>query len=225
MVTKVYLIRHCEAQGNVEMFFQGQYDGTVTERGYRQLEKLKEKFRNIPFDAFYTSPLIRAKETARYASFYAKAPIFEDKGLMEINGGECEGKLWKDIGTLFPEEAKVWDTEIYNFQAPGGESFRDVQKRMVDSVLSIVGDNSGKTIGIVSHGGAIKTLMCYISGLPIERMNEVKWYDNTSVTVLDFYDNGMIKLISENDTSHIRDDDDTKPFEMWWAEENASHNT
>ena len=52
MVTKVYLIRHCEAQGNVEMFFSGQYDEPLPKGVIASLKKLKEKFRNIPFDAF-----------------------------------------------------------------------------------------------------------------------------------------------------------------------------
>ena len=70
MVTKLYLIRHCEALGNINDTFQGSIDEDITDKGQRQLDKLAERCKNIPFDVIYSSPLIRAVKTAQAADRY-----------------------------------------------------------------------------------------------------------------------------------------------------------
>ena len=47
-MVKIYLVRHAEAQGNVEEFFQGHIDTDVSEKGRKQLECLAERFKDIP---------------------------------------------------------------------------------------------------------------------------------------------------------------------------------
>lgn len=61
-MTKIYIVRHCEAMGNIKRLFQGSSDFDITEFGAEQLEYLKIRFKNIPLDKVYTSPLIRAKK-------------------------------------------------------------------------------------------------------------------------------------------------------------------
>jgi probable phosphoglycerate mutase len=63
-MTKIYLIRHAEAEGNLYRRIHGWYDGAVTDMGYRQIEALKQRFADIKIDAVYSSDLKRARETA-----------------------------------------------------------------------------------------------------------------------------------------------------------------
>ncbi len=91
MVTKLYLIRHCEALGNINDTFQGSIDEDITDKGQRQLDKLAERCKNIPFDVIYSSPLIRAVKTAQAADRYHGLEIIVDPAFSEINGGEFEG--------------------------------------------------------------------------------------------------------------------------------------
>ena len=56
-MTKIYLIRHAEAEGNLYRRIHGQYDSLVTPRGYRQIEALAERFRDVKIDALYASDL------------------------------------------------------------------------------------------------------------------------------------------------------------------------
>ena len=88
MVTTLYLIRHCEALGNINDTFQGSIDEDITEKGAKQLEKLAERCRKLTFDVIYSSPLIRAYKTAEAANKYHGLPIIKDKDFEEINGGE-----------------------------------------------------------------------------------------------------------------------------------------
>ena len=52
-MTKVYMIRHCEAMGNVARVFQGTSDFDISETGAIQLEYLKERFKDIHIDKIY----------------------------------------------------------------------------------------------------------------------------------------------------------------------------
>ena len=63
-MTRIYLIRHAEAEGNLYRRVQGQYNSLVTERGLEQIKALEERFRDVPIDAVYSSDLYRTKKTA-----------------------------------------------------------------------------------------------------------------------------------------------------------------
>ena len=63
-MTKIYLIRHAEAEGNLYRVYQGQYDTLLTETGMLQVQALGERFRDIHVDAVYSSDLYRAACTA-----------------------------------------------------------------------------------------------------------------------------------------------------------------
>ena len=97
-LTRIYLIRHAEAEGNINRVLQGHFDADISENGCRQLEKLKKRFKTVYFDSVYSSPLIRAYKTAQAADFYLKLPIVKLGGLEEINGGHWEGEKWDDYG-------------------------------------------------------------------------------------------------------------------------------
>ena len=56
-VTRILLVRHCEAQGNVKRVFQGHTDAPISENGKKQLDLLALRLRNETIDAIYSSPL------------------------------------------------------------------------------------------------------------------------------------------------------------------------
>ena len=63
-MTRIYMVRHCEAMGNVKRLFQGSSDFDISELGAIQLEFLSKRFQNTPIDRIYSSPLKRAVKTA-----------------------------------------------------------------------------------------------------------------------------------------------------------------
>ena len=71
-MTKIYLIRHAEAEGNLYRLAHGHYDSLITERGYQQIAALRRRFADIPVDAVYSSDLRRAMATARGSASEAK---------------------------------------------------------------------------------------------------------------------------------------------------------
>ncbi|MBP3415002.1 MAG: histidine phosphatase family protein [Clostridia bacterium] len=214
-MTKLIIVRHAEAAGNKERYFQGHTDGKVSEKGRLQLEKLSERFADIPFDAIYSSPLSRAVETAEAINRYMKLPITTDDRLMEINGGCWEGNKWADLPTLYPEQAYNWSAAPWDFDPDGGESMRECYARLSEAIKDIAAQNDGKTVAIASHGCAIRVLLCWAKGWVIERLNDVEWCDNTGINIVEI-ENGVPTLISENDSSHITEELSTFAAQKWW---------
>ena len=220
MVTELYIVRHCEAEGNISETFQGHTDSNITEKGALQLEKLSERFRNIPVDIIYTSPLKRAMLTAEAAGKYHDAPVISDSDLMEINGGKMEGCKWSSLGDIFPDEYSVWVNDFAHFHAPNGESVAQVYERMKRAVLNIVRENKGKSVVVSSHGGSIRILLCFLLGHSLDEIVDVPWVENTSVCLFRFDESLNPRCIFLNDCEHISNDPATSPHQMWWRKEN-----
>ena len=223
-MTRVTLIRHCEAMGNSLRIFQGHTDADISENGKIQLELLSVRCRNMPIDILYSSPLKRAYKTAEAVNTYHHLPIHIDKGLMEINGGIWEGEKWEELPALYPDQALLWNTNPYEFAPPQGETMRQVYDRMWDTVTNIVAANRNKRIVITSHGCAIRNFLCRAMGKPIEQLNDVDWCDNTAVSVIDFDDAMKANIGLLNDASHLSEETSTVSKQSWWKPENRSSN-
>lgn len=219
-MTTLILIRHCEAYGNLMRVFQGHTDAPISDRGARQLEALARRFADIPFDAIYSSPLQRARQTAEAANRTLRLPLQIEPGLIEINGGAWEGKKWGDLPVLYPESYEDWSIAPYRFQAPEGESMRQVYHRVWAAVQTIVAENPGKRVVCVSHGCALRNLLCRAMGKPIEELNTVDWCDNTAVSVLQFQPGGTVSIELLNDNSHLSGGLSTFAEQTWHLPEN-----
>ena len=217
-MTKLILIRHAEALGNITRRFQGQIDADITENGTRQLEKLGEKMKDTPIDIIYSSDLMRAQKTAQAVRGDRNIDIIIEKKLREIDGGDWEDVPFEDLPEKWSAEYDVWCHDPANHQMPGGESMRDVEKRMVEAIGEIVDQNKGKTVCITSHGTALKVFMTVARGWELERINNVMWYENTAVTCIDVDDDGVFDIVTEGDDSHLPDELATLKKQTWWKD-------
>lgn len=203
MKTRIYLIRHAEAEGNTKKYFQGHLDGKVTPHGLEQLDMLAGRCRGIPFDAVFASPLSRALMTASAADRYHGLEIVPSPGLIEINGGCWEGKGWDEITQLYPEDFSVWNKNPWLFAPEGGETMREVYDRIWRAVTDIVRACPGGRLCLVSHACAIRNFTCRAMGLPIERLGEVPWCGNTAINIIDFDAALTPEIVALNDMSHL----------------------
>ena len=214
-LTTVYLIRHAEAFGNRARVFQGHTDGDISENGVTQLEHLRARFTNVPYDAIYASPLRRAMRTAQAANG-KNLPIHTLAALQEIHAGEWEGCPFADLPVKFPEAFDAWENRPACFASPGGETMREVYDRIWGAMTQIVRENPGRTALAVSHGCAIRNLLCRAHGWPLERLDDVPWCDNTAVALLRFDEAMGCEVVYENDASHLSQDISTLASQDWW---------
>lgn len=214
-MTTVYLVRHAEALGNINQTFQGRTDLGITENGYRQLDSLAERFKNIPLEVIYSSPMIRTIETAKAVNRHHNLDIIELDGIIEINGGPFEGVSWAELPEKFPKAYDLWANKHYAFEIEGGESMKAVYDRMKAAITDIVRSNLGKTIAVISHGCAIRNFLCYADSIPFEELDSIGWSENTAVCKLQF-EVIKPKVIYKNDATHLSGADATLAHQSWW---------
>lgn len=215
-VSRILLVRHCEALGNTKGVFQGQIDTDISQTGAVQLELLALRCRNMPLQGLVSSPLLRARKTAEAINRYHNLPLETDPLLEEIHAGGFEGVPWGELPVRFPEECRLWYEEPWKFQAPGGESMKTVFERTWRGIREIVERYSGKEVCVCSHGCAIRNILCHALGYPFTKIGEVPWMDNTAISVLDFLPDGRVRVPLLGDASHLTAETSRFSAQGWW---------
>lgn len=220
-VTKVYLIRHAEAEGNLYRRIHGWYDSLITENGYRQIKALEERFRDIPVDAVYSSDLFRTKTTAAAVYKPKGLELNTRQGLREIHLGIWEDMTWAEADRIDHEQMQFFNTNDPLFCCEGSETFDQLRHRVSHAILSIAACHPGKTVAIFSHGMAIRNVLAYFQGIPIDKTNvAVPHGDNTAVALLEI-DSGKVDVKFLNDNSHLNDETSTLARQSWWKSKGA----
>lgn len=216
-MTRIYLIRHAEAEGNLYRRAQGHWDGKITDFGRRQIDALAERFRDLEIDALYSSDLSRTVETARAVTRYHAVPLITTPRLREIHMGVWEGESWGDLSYRYPQQMNFFNNDPARWQAEGGEPFADVQRRMTDYVLETAAGHDGQTVVLVSHGMAIRAFLMAAMGVPSAEAGTLPHGDNTSVSLLEVTGN-RIDVLFYNDNSHLGTELSTFARQSWWRE-------
>ena len=149
------IIRHGETPWNAQKRIQGQSDIPLSEAGRRQVSEWRLPPRFADFD-WYSSPLQRARETARIMG--AEAALCD--ALREMNWGEWEGRVWREVqAELGPAGMKKHHADSLDFRPPGGESPRDVQQRLQPWLAGL--DRPGIAI---AHKGVLQAIHAQATG-------------------------------------------------------------
>lgn len=159
----IYVLRHGVTQWNRTRRLQGMTDIPLAEEGILLAKKTGEALKDVRFDICFTSPLTRAKETARHVLGDRDIPIIADERIREISFGVLEGTQFKDDeGCVISKELDLFFNHPADYECPkDGESFSDILKRTRDFWLEKTSDPAleNKTILVSSHGCAVRALL------------------------------------------------------------------
>ena len=216
-MTTIYLIRHAEAEGNLYRRVQGQFDGAITPRGQKQIDALSERFCAVRLDAVYSSDLVRAYDTALGVAKDLGLPVKTMPALREINLGVWDNRAWADLENDEAEEMSNFSHNPERWSVAGGEPFADLTGRIAGAILELAERHDGETIAVVSHGMAIRALLCHVLNVRAGDQQAVPHGDNTSVSLLHVED-GSIRAEYCNDTSHLPQEISTFAKQTWWRE-------
>lgn len=202
-MTKIYLIRHAEAEGNLYRRAQGHYNANVTRLGRAQIGALAERFRDVPLDALWSSDLNRTQSTAAaILKYHPELTLHLSTRLREIDVGVWEDQPWGNIAAAWPREMWHFTHDPDKWSVPGGEPYEDVKSRMKGAILELAEQYDGRTVAVVSHGLAIRALLCDIFGIPSEKIDTLPYGDNTAVALLSV-ENGTMTVEYYNDNAHL----------------------
>lgn len=178
---------------------QGSTDVPLNKKGIIQARLLAKRMANFPLSAVFTSPLQRARETAKIIAEPHKLEVIELPELQEAGFGAWEGLTIEEIKNGWCNALELW----YEGKStpPGGENLLDMQRRVVNALERILENNKGKEVAIVSHGGPIRAFLCHILGTlkPYRRIKQA----NANLNILDFYEEWGWQIVSLNDISHL----------------------
>lgn len=221
MSVKIYLIRHAEAEGNLFRVAHGQYNSTLTPRGYRQLRYLRDRFRDIHIDAVYGSDLLRAHTTAS-AIYVPKGLEFRPMPLLrEIRIGCWEQMSWGEILRMDADMYTKFNKRPDLWRAEGAETFAEVRDRMLEAIRQIAAENPGKTVAATSHGAALRTLLGTLQGMSLEEIGATGHADNTAVSLIEV-EGDDIRVIFRDDNSHVPAEVSTFRRQSWHKNDAAT---
>jgi len=196
-VKRLILIRHGVTDWNQQGKAQGQTDIPLNETGRSQARALAKRMAGWPVDALYTSDLSRARETAEIVGEGLGLEPIERPAWRELNLGELEGatRLNMPAGHSFV----AW---VASGVTPGGcEAFEAFRTRLVAGLEELRRDHPEKIVAVVSHGGALKTLIADLIGLGKGDLDRISLRGNASLSILEFPE-GRARLTLLNDTAH-----------------------
>jgi len=149
---KVYLLRHGESVANVtHTFASRKLDLPLTEFGLEQVHQIAEPMKALGVTKIYTSPLIRAQQTAEIIGTACQIKPIVVEDLREIDVGVLDGKCIEecDRQKIYDEVIGKWNVGQNDAGFQDGETLNDIKKR-IENFLKLV--NNNEKILVVGHG-------------------------------------------------------------------------
>jgi probable phosphoglycerate mutase len=144
----------------------------LNEHGQKQAQALAEALKNIPIKAIYSSPLERAMETAGPIAKALGLKIQRERGLLETNVGDWQGKSLKRL--YRNKHWKVVQRAPSRAQFPNGETFYECQSRIVSALDEIIKKHKQQEIiACVFHADPIKLAIAHYISLPLDQFQRL----------------------------------------------------
>jgi broad specificity phosphatase PhoE len=186
VATTLYLIRHGATEANLASppRIQGRrHDSPLARLGVRQAEATRDFLAIRPIDHCYTSPLLRAVQTASIvAASHGVSPI-PLEALTECDVGRWEGLDWQTVRYLDAEGHQRFHDNPARWGYPGGETFSDVHARVVPAIEELLARHIGESILVVAHHIVNRTYLAGLLGLGPEQARQVV-LDNCGISLV-----------------------------------------
>jgi probable phosphoglycerate mutase len=171
----VCVARHGETDWNIAGILQGWIDVAINDQGRRQAYELVAGFAGSGFTCIYSSPLVRALETAQIIarSLRLPSPVCHD-GLRERNFGAIQGIPKAELAELNPvllQQILKRNPATFFEQ---GETMDEFADRVLAAVESIAETHSGERVLVITHGWVMDVITRHIANLPRSAMLNMK---------------------------------------------------
>lgn len=164
-------MRHGETLFNVMNRMQGFCDSPLTKKGINNAKEAREILKDIPLDAVYVSTSERCRDTCQIIVEGRNIPVYEKKGLKEVNFGTFEGV---EVDKNLEEINRRRGTGIH-WDDCGGDSNESFGKRVKETYQEIYEQcKDGDQILIVSHGAAWLWMQGILLGIDSNKFGDYK---------------------------------------------------
>ncbi len=195
--TTLMLVRHGVTGHTVEKRFSGGLEGSnpgLAEEGRAQIRSTADWLAPLAdrIDAVVTSPVRRTRESAEILAARLDRSLLSEDGLAEMDFGSWDGLTFTEIRERYPDELDSWLGSL-DHRAGGGESFRSVQERVLNSLGRLLKEHAGRTVLVVSHVTPIKVLVAHALGAPLDAVYRMEMAP-ASVSVVSFFEDAHAAL-------------------------------
>ncbi len=199
---RLYLVRHGQTVANAERRFQGHKDFPLSEIGVQQVQRVAERFREIPVEHIYSSDLGRALATAEGIAAVQSKPVIVNPIFREYCWGIFDGLTLEEAKEQYPHIIKRNVEDWGAADIPEKETKEDFIQRIDQAFQYLIDRHMGKRVLLVSHGRFLNAFMTRILRVQ-EDMGWAFTFNNTSISVVDFINSRKPKVRVFNDTNHL----------------------
>ena len=200
----LFLVRHGATDNNLAHPPRLQGSGSnlgLSATGRLQAQAARDCLSNQPLAAVYTSPLLRAAETAATLAEPHGLDVRLSTELREIDVGDWEGRSWVDIQREEPDAYHGFITAPEIHPYAGGENISQLLERVVPTFETIMTDHLGKLVAVVAHNVVNRSYVGRLLGLSMAAARGVPQH-NCGINVLRYRD-GAAKLLCVNSIAHL----------------------
>ncbi len=195
---RLYFVRHGQSEANVQMVISNRdLPHPLTELGRQQAAALARLLAEVPLAAIYSSPIVRAAQTAQIVAALKGQPIEIAAALREPDCGILEGRADEDAWAEHDRVMRDWAVQRkFDSRIEGGESFHDLHARFVPFISRLVAvhDKTDHNILLITHGSLLYLMLPLVLA-NIDPMS-VREYPmpNTAVIVAESQANNLVCL-------------------------------
>ena len=165
----IFLLRHGPIDKGEKKRYIGQTDYPLSKNGRSVMEAAGERLRRVRFDRIVSGALKRARDSAGIVARGRSVRVESFPELNEVSLGLWEDRTFDAIRGRYPDEYKQRGLNLADHRPPGGESFYDLQKRVLPVYEHIAGETAGNVLMVV-HAGVIRVILCHALGVALENL-------------------------------------------------------
>lgn len=198
VTNRLIMVRHGEPVAAAKGMCYGKLDVGLSDEGKGQLARTAVWLERFEASAIYSSPRVRAAESADIIAEKLRLPVRIDDRFAEMNFGDFEGLTYDRVRAEYPQIYECWMTRPTEVEFPNGESFTVMRRRVTAGLAELRKIYEGRTIVVVSHGGVNRIAL--VDALDMPHGNLFRFEQTYGcANVVDFYaDFPVVRLINHN---------------------------
>jgi broad specificity phosphatase PhoE len=203
-MTRLFLLRHGATAANREVPYRLQgraSDRPLDETGQLQAEAAAQALSHQKIAAVYSSPLLRAVQTAEAVATLYGLKVDIEALLIEADIGTWEGLTWDQVAARDPERHRLFMADPGTTPYPEGESFADAGLRASKALQRLAAAHENETIAIVAHNILNRGYLAPLLGVPMAKARDIR-QSNTGINLIEI-EGDRSTVITLNSVLHL----------------------
>ena len=200
---RLFLLRHGQtAMSRANVFCGRRLDPPLTPEGTAMAEAFARCYRTLPWQAIYSSHLVRASATAAPLADALGMTVIERADLAEIDYGQWDGRSADEVSRDHHVEYERWTADPAWNPPTGGEMAVALAQRMTRVIEEIDLAHGDGNVLVVSHKASIRVALCALLGVDVGRFRYRFGCPVGSVSIVEFGAHGPLAA-TVADRSHL----------------------